>query len=364
MASERPAIQTAFDVQYPYIKELQRGHALIIKKSGKVVESPFIEQREQLSCSFERIYFSRGTDREIYSERKALGELLALPVLQMLDFNIDDTVFSFIPNTAEVAFLGLTKGLEKIVNQRKQEQILKLGKNITQEAVSAILDHQPRIEKMVVKDAKLRTFIADDQARGEMVAHIYDVTYGIVRNHIDTLVLLDDSIVRGTTLRDSIISIVARLKPKKIIILSSAPQIRYPDCYGIDMSRIGEFVAFQALVALLKQDGKEQLLYDAYERCKQQENAPPETVKNELQSLYALYNAEKISEKIATIITPPDIEPTVHVIYQSIEALHTACPKHRGDWYFTGDYPTMGGNRVANRAFINYIEKNNKRPYD
>lgn len=362
-ASERPAIQTALNVHISKVKEIPRGHTLIIKRDGSAAVVPFIEQAERAACSFERIYFSRGNDRDIYLERKELGRRLAKPVLELVKHNFKKTVFSFIPNTAETAFFGLMDGLRNELNVIKTEQILDLGKDATPGKIQKILAVKPRMEKIVVKDAKVRTFIADTTSRGNMVSHIYDVTYGIVENEKDTLVLLDDSIVRGTTMRDSIIQIVSRLRPKKIIIVSSAPQIRYPDCYGIDMSKMGEFVAFKALVALLKENKKEYLLHDAYQRCKAQEHLPKEQIKNEVQALYEEFSYETISNKIAQIITPPNIKPKVEVIYQTIEALRAACPEHNGDWYFSGNYPTPGGNRVANRAFMYYMEGKDKRAY-
>jgi amidophosphoribosyltransferase len=363
VASERPAIQTTFNIHVSKIQELTPGHVLIVKKSGKVSEVPYTEPKEKKSCSFERIYFSRGTDKDIYTERKQLGAQLARPILESVKYDFENTVFSFVPNTAEFAFYGLMHGLDKEMNQKKTEQILKLGKNLSEEKVQTILNQIVRIEKVAVKEEKQRTFIADDETRGEMVSHVYDVSYGIVNNEQDTIVLLDDSIVRGTTLRDSIIKITARLRPKKIIIVSSAPQIRYPDCYGIDMSKLGDFVAFQAMIQLLHESGKELLLKEVYENCKQQEKLPVEQIKNQVKVLYEQFAYEAISARIAQIVTPKNIIPEVEVIYQTLEGLHLACPNHTGDWYFSGDYPTPGGNRVVNRAFINYMEGNNKRAY-
>ena len=363
VASERPAIQTTFDIHISKIKEIKPAHALIIKKNGKVSESQFTDVREKKSCSFERVYFSRGTDADIYNERKKLGELLAKPLLKSINYDFENTVFAFVPNTAESAFFGLREGLVSELNEVKREKILALGKKMTPETVDKILNSTLRIEKLVVKDEKQRTFIADAASRGEMMAHIYDVTYGIVTNEKDTLVLLDDSIVRGTTLRDSILAIASRLRPKKIIVVSSAPQIRYPDCYGIDMSKMGEFVAFQALVNLLKRDNKTPLLQTAYEKSKAQEKGNIEDLENVLQPIYALYSDEEISSEIAKIVTPPNIKPEVEVIYQSIAGLHEACPNHSGDWYFSGNYPTPGGIRVVNRAFMNYMEKKDERAY-
>jgi amidophosphoribosyltransferase len=361
--SERPPIQTAFNAHVSRVQELKPGHALIVKKNGTLSEVPFTQPGEKKSCSFERIYFSRGNDRDIYDERKKLGEHLADAVLKAVDYDLEHTVFSFVPNTAESAFLGLIKGIEKRLNDLKTQKILALGANPKPEDVQNIIALTPRVDKLVHKDAKLRTFIADDSSRGELVSHGYDVTYGIVQNEKDTLVLLDDSIVRGTTLKNSIIQIVARLRPRKIIIVSSAPQIRYPDCYGIDMSKMKDFVAFHALVELLKENGKTNLIQEAYERCKAQENLPKEQITNEVQSLYDLFSYEQISQKIAQIVTPKGIKPKVEVIFQTIEGLHKACPGHLGDWYFTGNYPTPGGNKVANRAFMNFVEDKDERAY-
>jgi len=365
VASERPAIQTAFNVHHSTIRELTPGHALIIKKHGSIEEKPFIEQRPRSACSFERIYFSRGNDRDIYLERKQLGYQLVDEVLEAIDYDFNNTVFSFVPNTAETAFYGLIKGLEDRLNEYKQEKIEKLcaKKKFKPEKLQKILALRPRVEKLVVKDAKMRTFIADTTSRGQMVSHVYDVTYGIVRNDKDTLVLLDDSIVRGTTLRDSILQIVSRLRPKRIIIVSSAPQIRFPDCYGIDMSKMKEFVAFRALVALLEQHNMEYKLEEVYDRSKAQENYPTGELINEVQALYDLFSYQEVSAKIAEIVTPPNIKPEVQVIYQTLEGLHRACPDNNGDWYFSGNYPTPGGNRVVNRAFVNYMEGKDVRAY-
>ncbi len=365
VASERPAIQTSFKRLFNEIKELTPGHALIIKKNGLVEEKQIKETTEVSPCSFERIYFSRGTDRDIYLERKNLGELLVDQVLKAINFDLENTVFSFIPNTAEVAFYGMIKGLEKKLNEIKEAEILQIqsSEQLTPEKLRDILSKSVRVEKLAVKDEKLRTFIADDASRGEMVSHVYDVTYGIVRNEVDTLVLIDDSIVRGTTLKDSIIYILSTLRPKKIIIVSSAPQIRYPDCYGIDMSKMKEFVAFRALVELLERDGKTDLLHQVYQKCVEEEKLPMEKMTNKVQELYDAYTDEEISAKIAQLITPPDIKPAIQVIYQSLDNLHKACPTHHGDWYFSGNYPTPGGNRVVNRAFINYMQNNDGRAY-
>ena len=362
-ASERPAIQTAFDIPFKKIKELERGHALIMKRDGRVSVEPFIDQLERSACSFERIYFSRGTDKEIYLERKKLGAMLAQTVLEKLNYNIKDTVFSFVPNTAETSFLGLVKEVQNQVDVLKKEQILALKGKITAKKIEKIFSQCVRVEKIIVKDAKLRTFIVDDSSRNDLVAHAYDVTYGIVKNDVDTLVLIDDSIVRGTTLKKSIITAAAKLHPKKIIVVSSAPQIRFPDCYGIDMSKISDFVAFRALVELIKETKQEHILNDAYEKCKLQAHLPKEDVVNEVAKIYDAFTYEQVSNKIAEIITPDDINIPVEVIYQTIEDLQVACPDNNGDWYFSGNYPTPGGNKVVNQAFINYMENKNERAY-
>jgi amidophosphoribosyltransferase len=363
-ASERPAIQTAIDAHYDEVKEIERGHALLVKKNGEVSVQSCKEQLPRTACSFERIYFSRGTDRDIYLERKELGKLVVPKIMEVIKDDLKHTIFSFIPNTAEVAFYGMVEELRAVANRQKAEKIAALGKDISAEQVADImLSHSPRIEKLAVKDAKLRTFIADDIARGEMVGHVYDVTYGIVKNNVDTVALIDDSIVRGTTLRDSVISILSRLKPKKIIIISSAPQIRYPDCYGIDMSKMWEFVAFKALISLIKKDKKEALLKEAYERCMAEEDKPLDEMVNQVQPLYALYKYDEITAEIAKIITPSHIDIEVELIYQTVEDLKKACPDNTGDWYFSGNYPTLGGVRVVNRSFINYYEGKNERAY-
>ncbi len=362
-ASERPAIQSVFNVSYRDVRELKPGHALIIKYNDKYEELPFTEPRELKACSFERIYFSRGNDREIYQERKKLGEQLAHPVLETVNFDFKNSVFSFIPNTAEAAFYGLMEGLDKELDKWKQEQIMGLKDKISPEKVARILAVHTRNEKLVHKDDKQRTFIADKKARNNMVNHVYDITYGICQDDKDTLVLLDDSIVRGTTLRDSIVSITARLHPKRIIILSSAPQIRFPDCYGIDMSKMKDFVAFQALVELLRETGQEKLLQETYDRCKRSEMLPVEAVRNEVVQLYDLFEYTQISKKIADIVKPAGLKPQLDIIFQTLDGLHNACPGNTGDWYFSGRYPTPGGNRVANRAYMNFIEDRDERAY-
>jgi amidophosphoribosyltransferase len=362
-ASERPAIQTTFDIKVDQIHELGRGNALIVKNTGEITEANIKEPFENKACSFERIYFSRGTDRDIYLERKELGKLLTKKVLEAVDYDLENSIFSFIPNTAEVAFYGMMQGIDDALNELKTEEILKGKRTLSKEDVRNIMRTKVRVEKLVVKDAKMRTFISDTDTRGELVSHVYDVTYGIVRDYKDTLILIDDSIVRGTTLKDSIISIVSRLRPKKIIIISSAPQIRYPDCYGIDMSRMNDFVAFRALISLLKEDDKEHLLFETYEKCKAQEKDPALPVINHVKTLYDEYTEEQISAKIAEIVTPSIVEMPVEVIYQSVDDLHKAMPNHTGDWYFSGNFPTEGGTRVVNRAFINYMENKDERAY-
>lgn len=363
VASERPAIQTAIGCRWNEINEIEPGHAFIIKKNGVIIHEQIKEPLKRKACSFERIYFSRGTDRDIYLERKKLGELLVPKVLKEINYDLENTIFSFIPNTAEVSFYGMMEGLDKAANEIKLKKIQKLGHNPEKEAIESILSIKPRYEKLVIKDEKLRTFIANDVVRGELVSHVYDVTYGIVKNQVDTLVLIDDSIVRGTTLRDTVLYILSRLKPKKIIILSSAPQIRYPDCYGIDMSRMKDFVAFKALMTLLERDDKLELLDKVYYQCKEDEKKPIEEQVNRVKELYDQYSYEEISQTIAEIIKPDNIVPEVAVIYQTVEDLHQACPNHSGDWYFSGNYPTLGGVRVVNRAFINFYEKVDQRAY-
>jgi amidophosphoribosyltransferase len=362
VASERPAIQTTFNVPFEKIHEVQPGHALVIKKDGRVKHDLVRDPGEKRSCSFERIYFSRGTDKEIYSERKKLGEQLSTTILNAINGDFENTVFSFIPNTAEVAFYGLMEGMESHLSAYKQKQILE-NPGMSAEELNKLLTLRPRVEKIAVKDVKARTFITDDTSRDEMVSHVYDITYGSIKAQTDTLVVIDDSIVRGTTLQKSILAILDRLSPKKIIIVSSAPQIRYPDCYGIDMSRMYDFIAFRALVALLKDRNLSARLDEVYDKCKADDDKPAAEVKNHVKELYGLFTADEISAKISEIVRPKQIFADVQVIYQTIEDLHTACPKNLGDWYFTGNYPTPGGNKVANRAFINYMEGRSERAY-
>lgn len=362
-ASERPAIMTAFDVPFEKVRELTPGHALIIKKKGQVKEQLCRPPLEKKSCSFERIYFSRGGDQEIYEERKNLGRLITTKVLDAVQFDYEHTIFSFIPNTAEVAFLGMMKGLEDHLKEIKKKRLLEGGAQLDEAAVEKILSMRPRVEKLAIKDVKLRTFITNDDERSDMVSHVYDVTYGQVVSGQDTIVLIDDSIVRGTTLKRSIIAILDRLEPKKILIVSSAPQIRYPDCYGIDMSKMGDFVAFKAAIDLTVARGNQALLDEVYRECKQMENWPSDKVHNAVKKIYDQFTDEEISAQVSQIVKAPHIRAEVQVIYQSVDNLHIACPHNLGDWYFTGNYPTPGGNKVANKAFINYMEGRDERAY-
>jgi len=363
VTSERPAIQTAFNIPYSEVKEIKPGHALIIKKNGTITEEQFREPLPQKSCSFERIYFSRGSDAAIYRERKHLGRLLCPQILDAVTHDLKNTVFSFIPNTAEVAFYGMVEGLHKYIKQIQKDTLLNRADKISDQELEEMLCLAPRVEKIALKDVKLRTFITQDADRQDMVSHVYDTTYGLVKAGEDNLVLIDDSIVRGTTLKQSILKILDRLGPKKIVIVSSAPQIRYPDCYGIDMSRMGEFVAFEAAVALLKESGREHIIWETYEKCKASVSMDKNEVENYIKAIYEPFTDEEISAKIAQIISPKGIKAEVQVIYQKLENLHAACPEHLGDWYFSGDYPTPGGNRVVNRAFMNWVEGKNQRAY-
>ena len=362
VASERPVIQTTFNVNEKKIKEIKRGHALIIKKNGLVVEKEVLKPLNRTACSFERIYFSRGNDEDIYNERIKLGRQIFSKVLEAINKDVKNTVFSYIPNTAEVSYFGMMKEADLYLNKVKAEKIKLLGKNPSIQEINKIMEISPRAEKIAVKDAKLRTFITSDINRDDLVAHVYDITYGKVSQK-DNLVMIDDSIVRGTTLKQSILRILDRLGPKKIIIVSSAPQIRYPDCYGIDMAILGDFVAFQAAIALLKENNKEDVIDTVYNKCKKQITLQKEKMKNYVKEIYDPFSAEQISYKISEIIKPEDTQAEVEIIYQSIEDLHIACPDHTGDWYFTGNYPTPGGNKVVTKAFINYIEGNKIRAY-
>ena len=360
IASERPVIQTSFNVNINSIKEIGRGNALIIKKSGQVYEKNIQPQKERKACSFERIYFSRGNDRDIYKERINLGKRVFKKVIKAVQADLSNTVFSYVPNTAEVSYYGLIKECHNYLNKIKREYLLK-EPNFQSQEFKNLFNLKVRSEKIAIKDAKLRTFISADEGREDLVTHIYDTTYGIVKKN-DTLVIIDDSIVRGTTLRQSILRILDRLEPKKIIIVSSAPQIRYPDCYGIDMAKLGDFIAFQAAIKLIKEANKDNFINEIYESCKK-ENEKKENIKNCVKEIYKPFSAEQISNKISELLKPKGITAEVEIIYQSIEDLHSSCPEHTGDWYFSGDYPTQGGNKVANRAFINYVEKINKRAY-
>ena len=363
VASERPALQTAFNIQVEDVNELTPGHALIIKKDGSVRETLINEPKEPRKCSFERIYFSRGSDKDIYTERKALGKLIVPPVLETINHDLDNTVFSFIPNTAEISFYGLVKGLDQHLNEKKIAQIQALGSNPTEEEIQKVIRQRARIEKIAIKDAKLRTFITQDDSRDDLVSHIYDITYGGIRAEKDNLVVIDDSIVRGTTLRKSIFKILDRLRPKKIVIVSSAPQIRYPDCYGIDMAKLGDFIAFNAAIALLRDRGMDQVIEDVYTKSLSQMDLPKEEVVNYVKEIYSPFKPEEISAKISELLTPKDMKAPVEIVFQSIENLHKACPNNLGDWYFTGNYPTPGGNKVVNKAFINWKENRNERAY-
>ena len=362
VASERPVIQTVFNVDYDTINELDRAHALIIKKDGSTSIEPIMEQLPKKSCSFERIYFSRGSDAEIYEERKNLGKLIFPTVLESIGKDIKNTVFSYIPNTAETSFFGMSEAAEDYLNKHKLNRLLKGQRNLSVERVTEILSERPRIEKIAIKDAKLRTFIADDNSRDDLVAHVYDVTYGVV-NSTDNLVIIDDSIVRGTTLKKSIIRILDRLHPKKIVIVSSAPQIRYPDCYGIDMAKLDEFIAFKATLELLKETNQYHIVEEIYQKCKKQNHLEDHLIENYVRDFYKPFTAEQISDKIAQMLKTETISADIKVIFQSIENLHEACPNNAGDWYFTGNYPTVGGTKVVNKAFINFYEGKNKRAY-
>ena len=363
VASERPVLMTAFKTTIDNIKELPAGHALIVKADGSYSLERIMEETEKKACSFERIYFSRGSDAEIYNERKQLGRVLSEKVLKSINHDLRNTIFSFIPNTAEVAFYGLIKGAEAYLNEIKVQRIQSWDKNFDEEKLREMIERRVRIEKIAIKDVKMRTFITEESARNEMVQHVYDITYGTVRAGIDSLVIIDDSIVRGTTLRESIIRMLDRLGPKKITVVSSAPQIRYPDCYGIDMSKMGDFIAFQATVELLKDNNKQYLLTDVYSECLQAQKSNKLTSENFVKKIYKQFSVDEISLKIAYMLRPEDVHAEVDLIYQSIEDLHSACPNNTGDWYFTGDYPTPGGNAVVNKAFMNYMEGKDGRGY-
>ena len=345
------------------VHELPPGHAIIIKKNGNISISKIREPYERRSCSFEHIYFSRGSDKDIYRERKKLGELLTPQIVKAIDNEMENTVFSFIPNTAETAFYGMISGMELHMQTEGKQKILQLGKNITEQEIDQIISLKPRIEKVAIKDIKLRTFISQDEGRDDLVGHVYDVSYGTIRRGVDNLVVIDDSIVRGTTLKYSIIKILDRLGPKRIVVVSSSPQIRYPDCYGIDMAKLGDFIAFRATIELLKERGKENIINEVYRKSKEQEKLPKEQVINHVKEIYAPFTPEEVSDKIAQMLKTSDVKAEVKIVYQSIENLHEAIPNDLGDWYFTGNYPTPGGNKVVNRSFINFIEGKNKRAY-
>ena len=363
ITSERPVIQTAFNVSTEEVREIQPGHALIIKRDGTVSMPQVKQPGERKACSFERIYFSRGNDQDIYTERKELGRQLVPQIMEAVEHDLDNTVTSFIPNTAETCFYGLVKGLEDHLSQAKISRIIGLGANPDPNEVKSILDERARIEKIAIKDAKLRTFITEDANRDDLVAHVYDIAYGTVNPGQDNLVVIDDSIVRGTTLKRSILRILDRLNPKRIVVASSAPQIRYPDCYGIDMARLGNFVAFQAAISLIKERGMEHLIDEVYERCKTQIALPKEENVNQVKAIYEPFTTEELNDRISQLLTPEGMKAEVKIVFQSIEGLHAACPNHQGDWYFTGDFPTPGGHKVVNRAFVYYVEGRNDRAY-
>ena len=362
VASERPVIRTVFNTPEGSITEINPGYGLVIKKSGEIITEPVVRAVKRKSCSFERIYFSRGSDHEIYNERKKLGRLVFPQILKAVSNDLKNTVFSYIPNTAEVSFYGLVHEAQDYMNQIAEKKIIKEGKKISREKLKNLLSLRPRIEKVAIKDAKLRTFITDDLNRDELVKHVYDVTYGSIKN-TDNLVIIDDSIVRGTTLQKSIIKMLDRLYPKKIIIVSSAPQIRYPDCYGIDMARMTDLIAFRAAIAMLKDSKKDFIIKEIYDRCVEENKKPVTKIKNLVKEIYKPFNDKQISSKISTMLKEEDINADVEVIYQSIKNLHLACPNDLGDWYFSGNYPTNGGNKVVNQAYINYFEGSNKRAY-
>jgi len=363
IASERPVIQTVMNVHVWEVNEIGPGEALIVKKDGQVSKEMIRVPHKRKSCSFERIYFSRGSDKDIYKERKELGRLISPAILKAVDYDFENTVFSYIPNTAETAFYGMIEGIREYLVDWKIEEIRRRNGSLTDDQIKKIISLEPRMEKIAIKDVKLRTFIADDASRDDLVAHVYDVTYGIVRNDIDTLVIIDDSIVRGTTLKNSILRILDRLHPKKIIVVSSAPQIRYPDCYGIDMARLDKFIAFNAAIELLKETGQESVIQSVYKKCKDQEHLSKEEMVNYVREIYRSFTPEEISAKIAELLKPDDCKAEIEIVYQSIENLHKACPNDLGDWYFTGNYPTPGGNRVVNGSFINFVEGVDERAY-
>ncbi|MEA3462131.1 MAG: amidophosphoribosyltransferase [Bacteroidota bacterium] len=363
VTSERPVIQTAMNVEFESVKELPPGHALVVKKNGEFSIDRVREEQERKSCSFERIYFSRGSDKEIYNERKKLGKMLVPQILEAINYEVEDTVFSFIPNTAESAFYGMVKGVEDHVVSTKMEELIELKGKCSQEDILKIMTERARIEKVAIKDLKLRTFISQDKGRKDMVSHVYDITYGTIRPGVDNLVIIDDSIVRGTTLKQSIIKILDRLSPKKIVVVSSSPQIRYPDCYGIDMAKLGDFTAFQAAIELLRENKMEHVINEVYKKCDMQKDFPKEEYVNYVKDIYKPFTRQQVSKKIAEMLTDSDVKAEVQIVYQSIENLHKAVPNDLGDWYFTGDYPTPGGNKVVSTSFLNYIHGINTRAY-
>jgi amidophosphoribosyltransferase len=363
VASERPVIQTVMNLEAQKVKEISPGEALIIKKDGTISSEEIRVPQKRSSCSFERIYFSRGSDKDIYQERKQLGRLLVPQIMKAIDNDIENTVFSFIPNTSETAFYGMVDELKTYLLNEQKKNILALGDKLNEKEYDRIMHKKIRVEKIAIKDIKLRTFIAQDKGRNDMVGHVYDITYGTVREGLDNLVIIDDSIVRGTTLRESILKILDRLKPKKIVVVSSSPQIRYPDCYGIDMAKLGDFVAFRAAIDLLKETGKENIINEIYKKSKAQENLPKEQIVNYVKEIYKPFTPEEISAKISDLLKSHEVKADVEIVFQTIENLHAACPNDTGDWYFTGKYPTPGGNKVVNKSFINFIEGKNQRAY-
>ncbi len=363
VASERPVIQTVMNIDVNEVNQIKPGYALIMKRNGEVSHEEIRIPQTRKSCSFERIYFSRGTDKDIYNERKKLGELLTPTILKAINYDHANTVFSYIPNTAETAFYGMVKGAEDYLKTEKKRRILEKGSSLSEKDLDEIISLRLRVEKIAVKDVKLRTFITQDKGREDLVGHVYDVTYGLVKDNVDNLVVIDDSIVRGTTLRESILRILDRLKPAMVVIVSSCPQIRYPDCYGIDMAKLGDFVAFRAAIDLLRETGQESVINHVYKQCKAQQNLPKEEIINYVKEIYKPFTVEQISDKIAQLLTPKEMKAKVKIVFQSIENLHEACPNDLGDWYFTGNYPTPGGNRVVNNSFINFIEGRNQRAY-
>jgi amidophosphoribosyltransferase len=363
VASERPVIQTVMNVPIDKVKELNPGNALLVKKDGRIIDKMIRLPHERLSCSFERIYFSRGSDSDIYRERKRLGELLTPQIIKAVDNDLVNTVFSYIPNTAESAFYGMVKGIENYMLGEKTRTIIEKGNNLSEDDITNLIAARPRVEKIAIKDVKLRTFISQEKDRDDLAGHVYDITYGTIKEGVDNLVIIDDSIVRGTTLKKSILKILDRLSPKKIVIVSSSPQIRYPDCYGIDMTKLGDFVAFHAAIELLKDTGREKLIMDIYKLSKEQQNLPREQIVNYVKEIYRPFSADEISAKISELLKPADLNADVEIVYQTIENLHIACPNDKGDWYFTGNYPTPGGNKVVNTSYVNFIESRNQRSY-